>query len=157
MKELILAITLLIVSYSTFSKERVLTADYRNRPPQMVVENSSFTGPLKDILEEASAKMGYRVEWRFAPFKRSSRDLEYGLVDIVPRYFWTEERAKFTNYLGPIGFQEQMMNFVVLKQNKDIIQSYDDLYKYPVGVKRGTSYFKKFNEDDKIEKSRNNR
>jgi len=145
-------IALLIFSHSSITVDRVFKADYRNRPPQMVVENNQFSGPLIDILDEASAKMGYRVDWRFAPFKRSSRDLEFGLVDIVPRYFWTPERATFTNYLGPIGYQEQTMNFVVLEENRNIIQSYDDLYKYKVGLKRGTSYFKKFNEDNKIEK-----
>ncbi len=34
-----------------------------------------------------------------------------------------------------------------------MLNSYDDLYKLKVGVKRGTAYFDKFNHDKKIKKA----
>ncbi len=67
--------------------EKIFNADFRNRPPQMVVDGDKFSGPLKDILEEASSKIGYTVKWRKAPFKRSLEGLKMALsilfLDIV--------------------------------------------------------------------------
>ncbi|UXK09300.1 hypothetical protein N5094_03425 [Shewanella putrefaciens] len=65
----------------------VLRADFRHRPPEMVLDErtNTMTSPLKDILEEAAAKVGYRVEWSARPFARSIHELRVGTVDIVPR------------------------------------------------------------------------
>ncbi|WP_242068326.1 hypothetical protein [Shewanella sp. DW31] len=70
---------------ATFSN--VLRADFRHRPPEMVLDErtNTMTSPLKDILEEAAAKVGYRVEWSARPFARSIHELRVGTVDIVPR------------------------------------------------------------------------
>lgn len=152
MKIVSILITLFIFPTIALAAGNVFNADFRNRPPQMVVDGDKFSGPLKDILEEASGKIGYTVKWRKAPFKRSLEGLKNGSVDIVPRYRKTPDREVFSNYLGPIGYQERAVRFVVLKENKDIIQSFEDLQKYKVGVKRGTSYFKKFKDDKNIVK-----
>ncbi|CAH0537337.1 substrate-binding periplasmic protein [Vibrio marisflavi] len=152
MKFIKLALLLFFIPGLSMAAEKIFNADFRNRPPQMVVDGDKFSGPLKDILEEASSKIGYTVKWRKAPFKRSLEGLKNGSVDIVPRYRKTPDREVFTNYLGPIGYQERNVKFVVLKSNKDIIKTYDDLKKYKVGVKRGTSYFKQFTDDKSIAK-----
>ncbi|MEO5327027.1 MAG: transporter substrate-binding domain-containing protein [Magnetococcus sp. THC-1_WYH] len=133
--------------------EKILKADYRPRPPEMVVaEGEKISGPLKDILEEAAGKHGYRVQWRVAPFPHSLHDLETGEVDIVPRVIQAAEREAFVSFLGPIGYQDKDIQFLVRKGKEGAIQSYDDLKKWVVGVKLKTAYFEAFDKDQTLRK-----
>lgn len=149
-----LALSLLFTVTPVFPQENVLLADYRQRPPEMIVDSKTDqgSGPLIAILDEAAARIGYLVRWRSAPFQRSYRGLQLGDIDIVPRVILTEERKAFVAYLGPIGYQQKDIVFLVRKGQETSIKSYDDLRKHKVGTKRDTAYFKRFNEDQTIEK-----
>ena len=145
-------LTALLPWATVLGQERELMADFRHRPPEMVVEGQRFSGPLKDIIEEAAAKVGYRVNWRLAPFSRSLHGLESGDVDIVPRTIRNAEREAFVNYLGPIAYQQKDIVFLVKKGKAGSIQRYEDLYDFTVGVKRKTAYFPRFDKDPAIRK-----
>ncbi|MBF0624931.1 MAG: ABC transporter substrate-binding protein [Magnetococcales bacterium] len=137
----------------TAAEDKILKADYRPRPPEMVVaEGETISGPLKDILEEAAGKHGYRVQWRVAPFPQSLHDLETGHVDVVPRVVHTKEREAFVQFLGPIGFQDKDIVFLVRKGQEGRIRTYEDLRSLTVGVKLKTAYFDPFDSDATIRK-----
>ena len=153
MRIMIFTLIVSFIPFTLFAKDKVFKADFRQRPPLMVIDdNSNLSGPLKTILEEAAGNIGYTVEWRIAPFKRSLGEVKVGSVDIVPRYRENTKRKSFTNYLGPIGYQVRETLFVVSKNSGVAVKSYEDLQKYEIGVKRGTYYFKQFNDDNKINK-----
>lgn len=137
-----------------WAEAKVLYADYRHRPPEMVrvVKTNTFYGPLRDILEEAAGKIGYTISWRFAPFPRSLEDLKHGRIDIIPRTIKAKEREPYVLYLGPIGYQQKDIHFLVTKGMESSINSYDDLYQFRIGVKRRTAYFPKFDKDGQIRK-----
>lgn len=120
----------------------------------MIVDSKTGqgSGPLLEILDEAAEQIGYSVRWRSAPFQRSYEELRLGSVDIVPRVILTEERKAFVAYLGPIGYQQKNVVFLVRKGEEASIQNYQDLQKHTIGTKRDTAYFKQFNEDKTIEK-----
>ena len=135
------------------SKKNILKADFRQRPPEMIVDkNEAISGHLKDILEEAAAQVGYSIQWRVAPFNRSITELENGSIDIIPRTILTPEREKFANFLGPIGSKKNEILFAVKKGKEQLINSYDDLKKLNIGAKRGTAYFAKFDNNESISK-----
>ena len=134
------------------AQDAELMADFRHRPPEMVVEGQRFSGPLKEIMEEAAAKVGYRVNWRLAPFSRSLHGLESGDVDIVPRTIRNEQREAFVAYLGPIAVQQKDILFLVRKGREHSIRRYEDLHRVSVGVKRKTAYFPRFDKDSAIDK-----
>ena len=150
MNKLILLFILSLSTTVTFSEEKILKADFRHRPPEMIVNGEDKSGPLKDIIEEAVAKIGYQLKWRKTPFSRSFVGLKNGQVDIVPRTIRNKERAAFINYLGPIGYQQKNIEFLVRKGQEGLLQNYEDLYSVRVGLKRDTAYFDKFNHDKKI-------
>lgn len=133
---------------------KVLRADFRHRPPEMVLDekHNRMTGPVKDILEEAAAKVGYSIEWTARPFARSLYELQVGTVDIVPRTIRTPEREAFIHFLGPISIQERDILFLVKTGEEARIKSYEDLYKVTVGVKRRTVYFERFDGDQALNK-----
>jgi len=151
---LILALGLVLPDYLLAGEEKVLHADCRQRPPEMIVNEKTgrCSGPLLDILDEVTRKVGYTVQWRNAPFQRSYKELQIGSVDIVPRVILTEERKAFVDFLGPIGYQQKNIVFLVKRGQGNLINTYDDLRKLRVGTKRDTFYFKQFNEDTAIDK-----
>jgi polar amino acid transport system substrate-binding protein len=136
----------------TDSHGGVLHADFRPRPPEMVVHEENFSGPLKEILEEAASQTGYSIDWRHVPFPRSLHRLRQGATDIVPRTIFDEQRVSYIAYLGPIGYQQKDILFIVRKGREGLLRTYDDLYKYNIGVKRDTAYFPTFNQDAQIKK-----
>jgi PAS domain S-box-containing protein len=129
-----------------------LRADFRHRPPEMIIERGRLLGPLKEILEEAAGISGYTIEWRVAPFKESLQGLRTGQVDIVPRTIRKKEREEFIDFLGPIKVQKKDIMFIVPKGKEESIRVYEDLYNLSVGVKAKTAYFPSFDKDTSINK-----
>ncbi len=153
MAKLIFVLGAIIINATlAFAQEKTLRADYRQRPPEMTIDETTghFFGPLIDILEEAARKVGCQIKWRKAPFQRSYKELQLGFIDIVPRVILTEERKAFVAYLGPIGYQQKDIMFLVRKGQENLINSYEDLRKVSVGTKRDTAYFERFKEDTSI-------
>jgi polar amino acid transport system substrate-binding protein len=139
--KVLVLLSLALPGYLIAGEEKVLRADCRQRPPEMIVNEKTgrCSGPLLDILDEAARHVGYTVKWRTAPFQRSYKELQQGPVDIVPRVILTEERKAFVAYLGPIGYQQKDIVFLVRKGQESQIATYDGLRKLKVGTKRDTA------------------
>lgn len=129
-----------------------LLADFRHRPPEMIVEGNKIRGPLKDILEEAAEGVGLKVKWRIEHFNRSLKELEEGTIDVVPKTFYRASRAPFIHYLGPIFKRSQRISFLVRKGKENMINKYNDLKKYSIAIKRASFYFEEFNNDSSLKK-----
>ncbi|MFO7749268.1 MAG: transporter substrate-binding domain-containing protein [Desulfobacteraceae bacterium] len=142
------------LSFSLQADEQVLHGDFRQRPPEMVIQGKNLSGPLKEIIEEAAQKIGFIVQWRIAPFARSLNALKDGKVDIVPRTLRNEKRESFVHYLGPIGYQQKDILFLVNRGEENRIKAYEDLKGLTIGVKRETAYFTRFDEDTALQKEK---
>ncbi|MBF0189146.1 MAG: transporter substrate-binding domain-containing protein, partial [Magnetococcales bacterium] len=134
------------------SQDKIVTAHIRHRPPEMIVDGDYVSGPLKEILEKAAARIGYEVEWEPIPFSQSLADLKSGAVDIVPRTIRKPEREAFIDFLGPIGRQQKDILFLVPVGNNHTIRTYDDLSGLKIGIKAKTAYFPRFDSDDTLNK-----
>ena len=150
----ILLLVICNVQLAFAESKKTFSAHYRQRPPEMNVDEvkKTFTGPLRVIIEEAAEKIGFSVNWRQVKFKNSYECLQKGCVDIVPRVIMTEERKPFVHYLGPIGHQQKDIVFLVKKGQEDLIKKYEDLYNVTIGTKEKTAYFDRFNKDQKLKK-----
>lgn len=146
---------LLFFPSQILSETNVLFADFRHRPPEMLLIDGQRSGPLKVILEEAARSIGYKIKWRNAHFARSLKDIEKGSIDIIPRMIRNSEREKFAHYLGPIGYQKKDILFLVKKGQENLINGYDDLKNLQIEVKRKTAYFNKFDQDTSLNKREN--
>lgn len=145
-------LAMLVYSGTAFAAEQALKADFRHRPPEMVVEGDRLSGPIKDVLEEAASSLGYTVQWRLAPFPRSLEDINSGQIDILPRAIRNAEREVFISFLGPIGMQRKDILFLVKTGEEGLIRSYEDLSKFTIGIKRETAYFEQFDKDASLRK-----
>jgi polar amino acid transport system substrate-binding protein len=152
MRILTLFFLFLLPTFHLLASERILKADFRNRPPEMFVNESSISGPLKDILEAAAKQIEYKVKWRVAPFSKSLEGLNNGSVDIVPRTIRNKEREAFINYLGPISIQRKDIRFLVRKGKEKTTNRYEDIQNLRIGAKSKTAYFSKFDRDTSLKK-----
>ncbi|MEO5332212.1 MAG: PAS domain S-box protein [Magnetococcus sp. YQC-5] len=134
------------------ANEKILHADLRHRPPEMIVDGQFLGGPLKDILEEAVTQLGYQLHWRVKLFPESLEAMKNGSVDLVPRVIRTPEREEFIHFLGPIGSQHKDILFMVPKGFETTIKHYDDLQGKKVGLKKDTAYFPRFDADTTLNK-----
>jgi len=152
MKKLLFWAILVTYCLPAHANDLLLQADYRQRPPEMVIDEktNAFSGPLIDILNIAAANAGLTVNWQKNYFKRSYSRLIRGNVDIIPRIIKKEDRKTFVKFFDPIGYQQKNIVFIVKKGRASIIKKYEDLYKISVGVKKGTAYFERFDKDSKI-------
>jgi polar amino acid transport system substrate-binding protein len=152
-KVVALAIFLATTTLS-LAADNVLIVDVRKRPPEMTIEGGQFSGPLLDVIKEAAQKIGYEVKFVERQFEGSLTLLQQGEknIDLLPRTVCTEERAKLIDYLGPIGYQQKDILFLVKPGQEDTVKTFDDLKTIKIGVKRGTYYFKEFNESKDLVK-----
>ncbi|MFD2205943.1 substrate-binding periplasmic protein [Kiloniella antarctica] len=142
-----------LFSASSFSQGDKLIAHWRDRPPYIFKDNNDqIKGVMVELLEEAVKQLGYELEWQDVPFAQSLQQVKRMKPVIVPRVRKTEEREAFVKYLGPIGYARTRVLFLVHKSDKHLLGSYEDLYKYLIGVKRGTTYNDKFDKDPRIKK-----
>lgn len=147
----ILAFYVCMVSF-LHAQNGIFKVDIRHRPPEMMVDGKSFSGPLLDIIQEAAKNIGYKVEFREQHFKASLTALQKGGTDILPRTFWTKEREEVIDYIGPIGYQKKPVIFLVKPGKENLITKFEDLEKLTVAMKRGAYYFERFNKNKKIRK-----
>ncbi|MCP3944078.1 MAG: amino acid ABC transporter substrate-binding protein [Desulfobacteraceae bacterium] len=145
-------ISITIMHSNLMANDDVLIVDIRNRPPEMNVDGDKYSGPLLDIIKEAANNAGYKVKYKVRQFKASFELLKNGKIDILPRTLCRPDRAEVIDYIGPIGYQEKTISFLVKPGNEDSIKNFDDLKKISVGVKRGTVYFKEFDNSNDIKK-----
>ncbi|MEO5345113.1 MAG: PAS domain S-box protein [Magnetococcus sp. YQC-9] len=141
---------LLPVSSGWSAEERILHADLRHRPPEMIVDGLYLGGPLKNLLDEAAASSGWRIEWHAIPFPESIERLKRGTVDVVPRVIRTPDREPFVHFLGPVSSQRKDILFMVPKGREASITDYEDLANKRIGIKKDTAYFSRFDTDETL-------
>ncbi|MCP4348701.1 MAG: ABC transporter substrate-binding protein [Desulfobacterales bacterium] len=153
MRTIIIILNLLFfIGNTAYAEEKVLTVNVRHRPPEMVINGSERSGPLLDIIEEAASRIGFKVKYAVRHFKSSMNLISKGHPDILPRTFWTKERKEIIDYLGPIGYQDKPVLFLVKPGKENTVNSFSDLEKLEVGMKKGAFYFEQFNKSKKIKK-----
>jgi polar amino acid transport system substrate-binding protein len=150
MKKIVFCMLSFLLSSVSFAA--TLDVNARNRPPDFNVEGSNYSGPLKDIMELAAERSGHSINWVPAPFKRSLEDMKVGSLDFSPRTFYREDRTAFLHYLDPVGFQEKDIVFFTKKGGENMVKTYADLAKVSIGVKRGTVFYKQFDDDTSLNK-----
>ncbi|KPA12598.1 amino acid ABC transporter substrate-binding protein [Candidatus Magnetomorum sp. HK-1] len=138
----------------SIAKNIVIKAHCRHRPPEMFFNENTkkCEGPLVEILNEAINQVDGTINWDSRPFQKSFSLLKRGKIDILPRVIKTKEREDDVKYFSPIGYQVKPILFAVKEGHENDIKSFDDLLKYRIGAKRGTSYFEEFNENKNIYK-----
>lgn len=78
-----------------------VTVGANHAPPYRILENGQRTGLYVDIFEEISARLGWKVHYREAPFRRVLRMMRLGEVDLMLGPLQTNERKKMMEFVVP--------------------------------------------------------
>ena len=110
-----------------------VTVGANHAPPYRIIEGGEPTGLYVDIFQEIADRLGWKVHYREAPFRRVLRMVQQGEVDVM---------------LGPLETPERRLFFYLNAENR--IERYADLYGRAIGILEGASYFSRFDDDDKL-------
>jgi len=131
----------------------VATSPY---PPFIIYneKNKSLGGVDIDIINEIYKRKNIKVEFKITTWNISLKMVEEGLSDILPTISYNSKRENFLEFTNPYRDMSKYV-FITRKNNNIIINNFNDLYKYNIGVMKGYNYSKKFDDDNKIKKIEN--
>ncbi|SNC60121.1 polar amino acid transport system substrate-binding protein [Marinobacter sp. es.048] len=129
-----------------------VTVGANHAPPYRIIQGGEPTGLYVDIFEEIADRLGWRVHYREAPFRRVLRMVQQGEVDVMLGPLETPGRTELMEFVAPAFPPERRLFFYLNEENR--IERYADLYGRAIGVLEGASYFSRFDGDEKLLKER---
>lgn len=125
-----------------------VTVGANHAPPYRIIQGRERAGLYVEIFEEIADRLGWKVRYREAPFRRVLRMVQQGEVDVMLGPIQTEDRADLMEFVAPAFPPERRLFFYLDEEHS--IQRYADLYGKAVGVLEGASYFPRFDNDEKL-------
>lgn len=147
---LLLGLFLLVPLASAAEDKLGVTVGINHAPPYRVVTDDGVTGLYVDIFNEMADRMGWKVRYVEAPFRRVLRMMEEGEVDVMLGPLQTSEREAIMAFVAPVFPSERKLFFYHRDENR--ITEYEDLYGMTIGVLAGGSYSEPFDNDEALTK-----
>ncbi|WP_320172863.1 transporter substrate-binding domain-containing protein [Maridesulfovibrio sp.] len=155
MKQLLtfLLTTLLLTATSASSLAQNIIVPVSDYPPWRIVNNDNdISGINIDLTNALLQKLGLQANYVIRPWKRAQRMMKKGTADLMSGLLKHEDREQDMIFLEPPYKTHSSKAFYVLKDSSTKISSYDDLYKYRIGVTLGTKFFPRFDHDENLRK-----
>ena len=110
-----------------------------------------FKDGLQSLLIHSIAeKLGSDLVIKEVPFARRLHYLETGVIDIGAELLKNPEREEYIHFIDPPYKLKSKKIFIVKKGKSSMIQKYEDLYNLKIGTGIKSSYFNRFDNDQKI-------
>ncbi|CAH0536843.1 substrate-binding periplasmic protein [Vibrio marisflavi] len=136
----VFALTLL---FSNLANAETLVAHCRDRSPELIPTHNGCSGPVAEIIDIASNRIGLEVSWITVPWARTIKVAEYGGVDIIPRHSMNQIREAFLNGVA-YGYQKRNVYYMISPQTDVEVNDLSDLEGLKVGALRGSFYSENF-------------
>lgn len=150
--QMISAMLLLAAPKAVASGDTDIVWGFSDYPPFKYVEDGNYKGIDVLLMQEITRRLGLTLKYYECPFKRCLELMKTGAIDFMTAIGLREERKAYVEFVFP-PYNEKNAKVLYLKKNSGVrIDSYEDMYKYKVGVKNGVSYFPRFDGDKKINK-----
>jgi|SRR5690554_3028220 len=117
-------------------------------PPYRILEPGRNSGLYLEIFEEVADRLGWKVHYREAPFRRVLLMMKRGEVDIMLGPVQTGVREEFMTFVAPAFPPERRLFFYMDERNR--IDRYNDLQGKALGVLDGANYFSRFDLDEEL-------
>ncbi|MDM8550507.1 transporter substrate-binding domain-containing protein [Desulfobacterales bacterium HSG2] len=145
----LIAAILLSLPLNAVAEEFVIA--FAEWPPYTMMENKQPSGIDIEIGRELCKRVGIKPKFRMLPWQRALKYMKNGKVNalLTPKY--SEERGKFMYYPSePIRIEKRVL---LVQKGSDIkVDKLDDLKGRKVGVVRGYSYTKEFDNYEGMNK-----
>ena len=120
-------------------------------PPWKTVDGKRLGGAYTEIVRELARRTGTSLEIFQCPIKRCLKMIQDGEADVIIGIQSSPERDAFIHFLRtPYRKFSSDKVFYVPKGKAAMIHSYSDLKKLRIGVKNGTQYFDRFDDDAQL-------
>ncbi len=149
MKKFIILVVILILYKPVYSRDFTIGVD--TWAPFIFAQTKDYKGISIDYIKELTKRMNVNLVIKKVPWARSLKMLEYGQLDAVINMVETKERKKYITFTSP-NYIQLNIRFYIRKNSKVSIENYEDLYRYQVGIVRGSAYYYPFDTDNKINK-----
>lgn len=148
-----ISILLLILCIFNSSTDKELFMQNEHWPPYTIFHaDGSVTGVDIEILREMARRLDVDLKIVEAPWVRCLVDMEKGSADILSAALKRPDRENYMYYLEPPYLEYSTKCFYVKRGSRVKIKKYTDIYKYKVGLTRGSAYFPEFDEDERVNK-----
>ncbi len=145
-----LIFTLLFITLCYGSDTVVVATDIW--PPFRVEEiNGELTGIDIDFMHTLGKSMGITFKFVKYPWIRCLKEMKAGNVDIMSGLAFTADRNEYITYTKK-PYYICYPAFFTHKNSDVTIETYKDLYRYQIGITRGSAYFEKFDSDTLLNK-----
>jgi len=134
-----------------FAQERTFKVAIDSWPPFRMIEKKNYTGIDFDIWRELGKRLKLKIVFIEFPWARCLYSMNVGFVDGMAGLARRPEREEYMYYTTP-SYYTCTTVFYVLKGQSNLIQKYEDLYKYQIGFVRDSAYFDQFDNDSRIQK-----
>lgn len=132
--------------------ETIIIASHVN-PPSVYINDGKFTGYNVDIANMLVSRLNKKPAFVYCPFARCLSMLKDGQADMMIAINKTPERQIYIDYLEqPFLSIHTPVKFYSSKHKNINIEKYEDLKGLNIGVLRGASYFKRFDNDASLNK-----
>lgn len=122
-------------------------------PPSAYIKEGKFVGHNVEVATMLANGINKKVAFVSCPFARCLTMLKDGHADMMIAINKTSEREEYIDYLSkPFHSLITPVVFYVSKHKDINIERYDDLKGLNIGVLRGASYFRRFDEDKSLNK-----
>lgn len=117
---------------------KVRVTDFR--PQYYQDAQGKWQGVAVEIAQALFKEADCRIDFVTMPWKRALYLLEYGGLDVLLNMSWTQEREVYTDYIGPMLDENQVM--IVKNDSQHKITHLDDIKNLPkrIGIQRGVFY-----------------
>ena len=139
-------------TFASAGSER-LTVAYPEWPPYKIVQNGTIGGVDALVLDEIAGRTGLAFDYVECPWARCLIMLQNGSVDMITTIAKREERTESMDFLEPPMRDNYPISFYTNVKAKHAVSRYEDLYGLDIGVIRGSAYFDRFDQDQKLQKT----
>lgn len=149
-----LAGVLIVCSITTPAAAGRLVFAFSELPPWKTIDNNQhFGGAYTEILRELAKRTDSELEIVQCPIKRCLKMIQDGKADVIIGIQASPEREAYIHFLRtPYRKFSSDKVFYVPKGKTTLVRSYNDLKTLRIGVKNGTQYFDRFDQDTQLTK-----
>lgn len=143
-----LILLLFITTFTISSQDIKLATDVWE--PFRIKKDSKLIGIDIEIIKLLEKELESNILIIQKPWVRCLKSMESGSVDMMIGLAYTEDRAKYIEYIDFAYYRVKPAFFQLSSKGK--VKSYKDLSNKKVGYVNGSSYFKEFDNDLTLEK-----
>ncbi len=140
-----------ILSFTTINAKDTLIVTTDDWPPFRMTIDNTYKGIDFDLWKELSKELNIKIDYKNYPWARSLINMRNGSVDGMSGLAKKKERQEYIKYTSTPYYSCSPV-FYTKKGLGNKIKKYEDLENYLIGYVDNSAYFKRFDEDENLNK-----